>query len=236
MGLVDGGVSAVTQGVAAWTNHPDSIIRYTYAGSAPAVLNCTNGDEQGAVWFNDPCDEIPDLSGCSGTLAFGGAFFSLGTAPHDGELWHPASATFVVVNNGTQCIGDVNFREMMTHEARAHPGLRAPRGRAAAEQPHHVRVAQGGRPRRRPGGPRQDLRLLRVPHVPRRRRLNHSAWRFVEAVENAGVTGGCARGNYCPDATVSREQMAVFLLLAREGAGYTPPACITPPFNDVPLS
>ena len=30
--------------------------------------------------------------------------------------------------------------------------------------------------------------------------------------------------------------MAVFLLKAFEGAGYTPPACTTPTFNDVPCS
>ena len=30
--------------------------------------------------------------------------------------------------------------------------------------------------------------------------------------------------------------MAVFLLLAREGAAYVPPACTTPPFADVPVN
>jgi hypothetical protein len=62
------------------------------------------------------------------------------------------------------------------------------------------------------------------------------AWRFVEAVENAGITGGCASGLYCPNASVNREQMAAFLLLAREGASYNPPACATAPFSDVPVS
>jgi hypothetical protein len=66
--------------------------------------------------------------------------------------------------------------------------------------------------------------------------FHHFAWRFVEAVENAGVTGGCVPGNYCPDGTVTREQMAAFLLLAREGAGYNPPACVTPPFGDVAVT
>ena len=31
-------------------------------------------------------------------------------------------------------------------------------------------------------------------------------------------------------------QMAVFLLLTREGSGYTPPACVTPTFGDVPCT
>jgi hypothetical protein len=234
-GLGDGGVSAVMQGAAAWTNHPDSIIRFTYAGSAPAVVNCTNGEEQGAVWFNDPCGAIPDLSGCSGTLAFGGAFFSLATVPHDGEPWHPASATFVVVNNGSQCIGDVNFREMMTHEVGHAQGFGH---HATAPAPNNPTMSASlkadGRGAALVGLDKTCASF--AYHTFLDVAFNNPAWRFVEAVENAGVTGGCSPGNYCPDAAVSRDQMAVFLLLAREGAGYNPPACTAPPFNDVPVS
>jgi len=50
-----------------------------------------------------------------------------------------------------------------------------------------------------------------------------------------GVTAGCGNGNYCPDSPVTREQMAVFLLVAKEGAGWSPnTACLSAPFNDVP--
>ena len=35
--------------------------------------------------------------------------------------------------------------------------------------------------------------------------------RFVEALVDAGTTAGCGGGNYCPDAPVTRAQMAVFL-------------------------
>jgi hypothetical protein len=50
-----------------------------------------------------------------------------------------------------------------------------------------------------------------------------------------GVTAGCGGGNYCPDSPITREQMAVFLLVAKEGAGYSPnTACLSAPFNDVP--
>ena len=60
--------------------------------------------------------------------------------------------------------------------------------------------------------------------------------RFIEAMFNAGVTSGCGGGNYCPDAVVTREQMAVFLLIAKQGLGFSPPACTVPTFNDVPCS
>ena len=50
------------------------------------------------------------------------------------------------------------------------------------------------------------------------------------------MTGGCGGGSYCPASPATRAQMAVFLLLTREGAGYVPPACTTAPFPDVPVS
>lgn len=39
-------------------------------------------------------------------------------------------------------------------------------------------------------------------------------FRFVEALVAAGITAGCGGGNYCPDAPVTRGQMAVFLAAA----------------------
>jgi hypothetical protein len=51
-----------------------------------------------------------------------------------------------------------------------------------------------------------------------------------------GVTTGCGGNLYCPGNAVTREQMSVFLLVAKEGAAYSPPPCVTPPFTDVPCS
>ena len=61
-------------------------------------------------------------------------------------------------------------------------------------------------------------------------------YRFVETLLHHGVTGGCSATQYCPLGGTTREQMAVFVLVAKEGAGYVPPACTTPMFNDVPAS
>jgi hypothetical protein len=61
-------------------------------------------------------------------------------------------------------------------------------------------------------------------------------YRFVETLLHHGVTGGCSSTSYCPAAGTSREQMAVFVLVAKEGAGYVPPACTAPVFGDVPPS
>jgi hypothetical protein len=43
---------------------------------------------------------------------------------------------------------------------------------------------------------------------------SHPFFRFVEALAAAGVTGGCGVGSFCPDAAVTRGQMAVFLSAA----------------------
>lgn len=43
---------------------------------------------------------------------------------------------------------------------------------------------------------------------------SHPLFRFVEALAAAGITGGCAPGSYCPDASITRGQMAVFLSTA----------------------
>jgi hypothetical protein len=65
---------------------------------------------------------------------------------------------------------------------------------------------------------------------------NYWTWRWIEAIEDAGVTTGCGSGNYCPGAPMTRDEMALFLLRAKEGGSYVPPACTTPMFADVPCS
>jgi hypothetical protein len=52
----------------------------------------------------------------------------------------------------------------------------------------------------------------------------------------SGITAGCGSGRYCPDAAVSRAQMAVFLLKAKHGASYVPPPATGTVFSDVPAS
>ena len=59
-----------------------------------------------------------------------------------------------------------------------------------------------------------------------------AAW--IEQLFADGITAGCGNGNYCPDTEVTREQMAVFLLRAKYGSAYSPPAA-SGVFNDVPL-
>jgi hypothetical protein len=63
--------------------------------------------------------------------------------------------------------------------------------------------------------------------------VDHWAARWIKQLAVEGITGGCGGGNYCPDGNVTRAQMAVFLLKAKHGAAYVPPAA-TGLFLDVP--
>ena len=53
--------------------------------------------------------------------------------------------------------------------------------------------------------------------------LDYWANSYIERLYNAGITGGCGTGVYCPDSTVTRAQMAVFLLKGMHGSSFTPP-------------
>ena len=57
---------------------------------------------------------------------------------------------------------------------------------------------------------------------------------WIEELSAEGITAGCGDGTtFCPNDSVTRQQMAAFLLKAEHGSGYTPPACTSNPFADV---
>jgi len=51
------------------------------------------------VQFGDPCNEIPALNNCSGTVAFGGSW-SIGSHTANGESFNTALYGYVIVNDG----------------------------------------------------------------------------------------------------------------------------------------
>ena len=123
------------QGVVGTLNGSYLGINMTDGGTHGFTPNCTSGStgSEFTAWvaanlgnrsvtiqFDDPCNEIPDLSGCNGTLAFGGMYFSSATHTWDGMPWRTALWGYVVVNNGTgacQCAGgSTDYDVMMTHE------------------------------------------------------------------------------------------------------------------------
>ena len=62
--------------------------------------------------------------------------------------------------------------------------------------------------------------------------ITHWAAAWIKQLAAEAITGGCGSGIYCPESTVTRAQMAVFLLKAIHGASYSPPPA-TGTFTDV---
>ena len=54
--------------------------------------------------------------------------------------------------------------------------------------------------------------------------ITHWAAKWIKQLAIDGITAGCGGGRYCPESSVTRAQMAVFLLRAKHGASYRPPA------------
>jgi hypothetical protein len=59
---------------------------------------------------------------------------------------------------------------------------------------------------------------------------------FIEALRNDGITSGCGPTTYCPEAPVTRAQMAAFVLRARCGSSYLPNVPVSQIFSDVALT
>ena len=237
-GISDGGVSAVQQGVAAWADHPDSVMRFVFGGTQARSLSCTGSFDydDGAVVFDDPCNDLADLSPtCAGTLAFGGTLYDpTTTQPHDGQVWHPAMSTFVILNNGTQCVGETGFKEVVSHELGHTQGF----GHHYPQNPYEALMS----PNIKGDGLGAALRPLDkvcagfAYHTFLDVQYSHPFWKYIEAVENAGYTTGCGSARYCPDNLITRAEMAVFLVRGIHGSGFTPPPATGRVFFDVPAS
>jgi len=60
---------------------------------------------------------------------------------------------------------------------------------------------------------------------------------WINELVRRGVTAGCGGGNYCPGNPVTRDQMAVFLIITAQGASANPDrTCPPAPFGDVPCT
>lgn len=65
---------------------------------------------------------------------------------------------------------------------------------------------------------------------------SHPAQAAVESLRRADITAGCGGGNFCPEASLTRAQMAVLFVRAIHGAAFIPPVPSMQRFADVPLS
>jgi PKD repeat protein len=111
----DGGYGEVQGALGVWAGMGSSLSP-AYGGKA-SLPPCPSSFPD-MVAFNDPCNDIGDLSGCSGTLAQGG-YAASGQHTFDGSTWWSISHWSVVVNNGAGCIESYRpggYTTMMAHE------------------------------------------------------------------------------------------------------------------------
>lgn len=124
------GFAEVQAAVNAWNSTPNTSLNLAYGGTLPFSLTCNPRPPTptptvpavppfgtNIVIFNDPCNDIPDLVGCAGTLGFGGPYWS-GSHTFDGTTWRSIGSWFAVLNNGitTGCMSSANYEIMITHE------------------------------------------------------------------------------------------------------------------------
>ncbi len=114
--LPGGGGAEVVAAVHNWETVGTTSLNTSSGGTVTVGTSWCDNFPKNAVAFNDPCDAIPDLSSCSGTLGWGGPWFNLSPMSFDGQDWWPATDWGVMVNNGVGACSGIDFELLLTHE------------------------------------------------------------------------------------------------------------------------
>lgn len=120
----DGGLSELHGATTMWDGISGTSINLIYGGGSTYTMTCTAsqdypGQGDNYVIFNDPCGDIADLANCTGTLGYGGPWYTFTTSTtSDGTTWYDIISQFVVLNNGitATCLSDVSYEHMIAHE------------------------------------------------------------------------------------------------------------------------
>jgi len=117
LSLANRGYPLIQQAMDMWMSVSDSSFNLRFGGARRVTPSCGGGQDSvnNFILLNDPCSDIGDLSGCGGVLAYGGPRGG-GSHSFDGTSWNTITGWIVVVNNGSGCLGNSNWRIMMAHE------------------------------------------------------------------------------------------------------------------------
>jgi hypothetical protein len=130
-------VDAVAQAMAAWNAVPTARINLAVGGTAPARVMACDGVSQ--IVFDDPFDDVPDPSGCSGILALGGfCGNSSRKTTVNGVEFIAITEANITFNNGFSSCGfwnKANIAEVLTHEIGHSIGLGHSSERSAEPNP-----------------------------------------------------------------------------------------------------
>lgn len=109
------GIDAINGGQVSFT--PDCTDNSVVGSDFTTFLTGLNGTQATLIFFEDPCNQITNLSGCNGTLAIGGSYSSSSTHSYKGDTWNNALWGFVVVNNGVlACLDPDEYETVLIHE------------------------------------------------------------------------------------------------------------------------
>src|SRR5260221_6690650 len=135
-GAVNGGLTSLQRGLAAWSGDPGSSVNYAYGGTTSVASTGFgaggHNDGVNSVQFNDPASEIPgSFTGNNGdTLAIGGAWYGTSslsdTHTYNGERFYTIVEADLVVQNrisGSGLTGN-GLHHLLTHALRHTLGLR----------------------------------------------------------------------------------------------------------------
>ena len=147
---------------------------------------------------------------CSGTALLNApdptSFFSSASYTTDGFFHYPSAATPVSV--GIQSYQNISGNRGLSGSCTSTSGTVSVVPAATAPAPTYVM----------PFRLVETLDVSPAPPVPTFNDVptTDPAFRFIEALANSGITSGCQTSPplYCPDNTVTRREMAVFLAVA----------------------
>lgn len=110
------GLNLINSGTANFT--PDcsdnSVVGQDFINFANSSLN---GNQSVLIFYEDPCNQITNLTGCSGVLGIGGGYMLSTTHTYKGDTWKNAAWGYLVVNNGVSaCLTPTNYERFLTHE------------------------------------------------------------------------------------------------------------------------
>ncbi|MGI8784553.1 MAG: BACON domain-containing protein [Acidobacteriota bacterium] len=109
--------SAINASLQAWNNVAATRISLVNGG-ATALRGVNNSDNINVISFGDPDNDVPDLSGCSGTLAIAYVSYYLANHTVSGISFGELLDADIVFNNGIECSMTVasSLEEVCGHE------------------------------------------------------------------------------------------------------------------------
>lgn len=121
-GVPGGGVQEFRASLQIWNAESRTPIDYRYGGTTTATGGLAVDDGVNAIHFNDPNDELTNLSpGCSGTIGLGGGSYFADPRTFRGQTYYEWGEADIVINNGLECFfgaGNASklAEQLFTHE------------------------------------------------------------------------------------------------------------------------